>query len=63
SFNWAEDFVEYITFYYLTQYLNVNYIILVKENGEIIYSYEPMKANHIIARSKMLDTILLSSID
>jgi hypothetical protein len=62
SYNWAEDFAEYITFYYLTQNLNVDYTILVKENGEIIYSYRPMESRHIIARSTLLDHTLLSSI-
>ncbi|UCB46061.1 MAG: hypothetical protein JSV25_01165 [Spirochaetota bacterium] len=63
SFNWAEDFVEYITFYHLTQNLNVKYTILVKENGEVIYSYEPMKSKHILVRSKLLDYTLLNNIE
>jgi hypothetical protein len=60
SFNWAEDFAEYITYYYLTRHLELDYRVVVKRYDEVIYEYEPMKEPHIIVRSTLLDGELLA---
>ena len=55
SFNWAEDFAEYVTFLYMTQHLNLDYRIVIRRNDGAIYRYEPMSSERVIARSGLLD--------
>ena len=43
TLNWAEDMVEMLTFYHLTEKLKQPFIIKVLKNGREIYRYEPMK--------------------
>lgn len=59
SLNWADDFAEYITFYYMIRSLGITYRITVKRNGESVYNYEPMRSERIIARSRLLDKELV----
>jgi hypothetical protein len=59
SLNWADDFAEYVTFYYMTRHLNLTYRIVVRRNDETIYMYEPMRSERIIARSRLLDKELV----
>ncbi|MCP4134285.1 MAG: hypothetical protein GY754_25145 [bacterium] len=44
SLNWAEDLAEFVTYYHLTQKLGEKYVISVKKNNKVLFSYEPMKS-------------------
>ena len=57
--NWADDFAEYVTFYYSIRSLGITYRITVKRNGEPVYNYEPMRSERIIVRSRLLDKELV----
>ena len=59
SLNWADDFAEYITFYHMTQHLDLDYRIVIRRNDETIYMYEPMRSERIIVRSRLLDKELV----
>ncbi len=49
SLNWAEDVVELLTFYHLTEKLKSRFIIKIIKNSEEIYRLEPMK-NPLVRR-------------
>jgi hypothetical protein len=48
--NWADDFAETYTFYYLKKKFNIEYEILYMENGKIIQSYIP--TNNILVKQR-----------
>ncbi len=54
SKNWAEDFAEYVSFYYLTNILNTQYSIIVKKKGREIYNIKPVGMKHIFQREKIV---------
>ena len=50
SSNWAEDLAEMLTFYHLTQKMDIPYTIRVKRNGKTIYSIQPMNSLRVKRR-------------
>ena len=56
--NWAEDFADYITLYYLTHYLGMNYRIGIFDNGKTLFDYEPFANRTVSDRFYQLDDIL-----
>jgi len=57
SKNWAEDFAEYATFYYLTQSLKQPYKINIIKNNLTIKSIEPFNNPEIWRRGKSISKI------
>lgn len=53
--SWYEDIAELVTIYHLTNKLNQPFVLYVKENGEIISKFEPMKNKLVKKRLKQLD--------
>ncbi|MFH0975350.1 MAG: hypothetical protein V1874_06170 [Spirochaetota bacterium] len=49
--NWAEDFVEYFTWYYFTVKLKQPYKSRVAAAGKILLEYEPMKSEKVLKRA------------
>lgn len=62
SFNWAEDFAEYVTYYYFVHGLGLKYRITVRKNGTVLYRYEPLKKEEIRDRSGLIDKKLALSL-
>jgi hypothetical protein len=58
SRNWAEDFAEYITWYYLTQVLHQPYKIEVQYSDEIEYIYSPMESLLVLKRAESIGSLL-----
>lgn len=54
SMSWAEDLVEFVAYYHLTEVLKQPYKIKVLKNNKIIMQYEPMKSDEAIKRSKLI---------
>lgn len=63
TFNWAEDFAEYLTFYYLTRKRNTDYTITVAEDGNVLYQYRPFTRNRVLARAQDLPLQLRNGLD
>ena len=59
STSWAEDFAEFVTFYYLVNSLGVRYAMTITQDGESVFSYEPMKSQTVLVRAHLLDSRLL----
>lgn len=51
STNWAEDFAEYVTWYYWTQALHQPYTIQLLQDGKIAFEYAPMKSKGVLTRA------------
>ncbi|MBN2325250.1 MAG: hypothetical protein JXQ30_16085 [Spirochaetes bacterium] len=62
TFNWAEDFAEYVTYYYLVYGLGIEYRITVLKNGRIVYRYEPLIRSDVRNRIGQIDTELAGSL-
>jgi len=58
STNWAEDFAEFVTFYYLVQALGAHYAMRIEHEGRTVFAYEPMRSPLVIARARLLDSEL-----
>lgn len=52
--SWYEDAAELITIYHLTQKLNQPFIIYVKDKGNVLVKFEPMKNKFVKRRVKKL---------
>ena len=52
---WAEDFAEFVTFYYLIHELGATYRIAVSESGANVFVYEPMNNPKVTDRLAHLD--------
>ncbi len=63
SFSWAEDFAEYVTFYYLVRVLGMRYEICVKRNGATVFSWEPMESRAVLRRAALIEPELFQSPD
>lgn len=55
--NWADDFAETYTFYYLKRKFNIEYEILYMENGKIIQSYIPTNNELVKQRYSLFSNI------
>jgi len=55
SFSWAEDFSEFVTFYYLVFSLGATYEIEIKQKNDLIFSYRPMESSLVTVRVAHLD--------
>jgi hypothetical protein len=53
--NWAEDFAEFVTFYYLVQAWGAHYAIRVEHQGDTLFTYEPMRSPLVTERARLLD--------
>jgi hypothetical protein len=53
--NWAEDYAEYTTLYYFTQYLHMEYRIRILQKNESIWEYKPLANNMVLQRESFLD--------
>ena len=60
SANWAEDFAEYVTFFYLTQARGYSYALRVRRAGEIVVELEPMRSPEVLDRARHLEPDLLA---
>lgn len=60
SANWAEDFAEYVTFFYLTQARGYSYALRVRRAGEIVVELEPMRSPTVLDRARHLVPDLLA---
>lgn len=61
SSNWAEDFAEYVTFFYLTQVRGYSYALRVRQAGEVVVELEPMRSPAVLDRARHLDRDLLAA--
>lgn len=52
SRNWAEDFAEYMTWYYLTKVLDQPYEIQVFKDDKLELSYQPMSTQRVLQRAE-----------
>lgn len=52
--NWAEDYAEYISLYYMTQVLKLKYNIKIFENEKLIYKYAPFENEQVLKRAEKL---------
>ena len=60
SFSWAEDFAEFVTFYYLVHCLGAHYAIRIERDGEPVLVYEPMTSPTVRDRASLIDPELLT---
>lgn len=58
STNWAEDFAEYMTWYWWTQNLHQPYTIELNRDGSPIWNYAPMSEARILDRAKLILPLL-----
>ncbi len=63
TFNWAEDFAEYMTFYYLTRRLKTDYTITVSANDKVLYQYQPFAKKQVVDRAGQLPSLLRQGSD
>ena len=54
TFNWAEDFAEYMTFRYLTKEKGTDYTITVSDKGKIVFQYQPFENEQVADRERDL---------
>ena len=59
SISWAEDFAEYVSFYYLVHSLGAQYTIRVERNDHLLYEYKPMQSPGVMDRVRFIDPALL----
>ena len=52
--SWAEDFAEYVTYYHLTQNLNMKYAIRILEGDHLLFEYEPFSNQIVLDRVRDL---------
>jgi len=52
--NWADDFAETYTFYYLKERFNIDYKVMYKKNGNIIKTYIPTTNKLVLQRYPLL---------
>lgn len=53
--SWYEDIAELVTIYHLTNKLNQPFVVYIKENGQIMSKFEPMKNKLVKKRLKQLE--------
>ncbi|MBT2560215.1 hypothetical protein J7E50_03135 [Pedobacter sp. ISL-68] len=53
--NWHDDIAELLAIYHMTKKLKQPYFVVVKQNGRVVYKYEPMKNQLVKKRLKQLD--------
>ncbi|MBT3276131.1 MAG: hypothetical protein HN368_23485 [Spirochaetales bacterium] len=61
SFSWAEDFAEFVTFYYLVYGFGAHYEIRVMRDGESLFTYQPMDSLIVAVRAGLIEPDLLRS--
>ena len=59
SISWAEDFAEFVTFYYLVHALGARYEIRIERAGKSISYYEPMSSSVVLDRAALIDPELV----
>lgn len=55
--NWADDFAETYTFYYLKKVFAIDYVVTYEENGKAIESYCPTSNQTVARRYSLLTSI------
>ena len=63
ALSWAEDFAEFVTFYYLSHRLGVDYSVRIIRDGQTILEYEPMSSSEVSHRSSLIDPDLLRPVE
>jgi hypothetical protein len=58
STSWAEDFAEFVTFYYLVHGLGAHYSIDVMRGGVTVLTYPPMDSLIVAQRAALIDPAL-----
>ena len=58
SQNWAEDLVEYFTWYYFCNKLQQPYKIKLQIEGQNVYEYEPIKSERVLKRVNSILTLM-----
>jgi hypothetical protein len=58
SMNWAEDFAEFMTWYYLVHYLGQPYEIQVLQDGTVRRRFSPMRSAAAAARAREAEAVL-----
>ena len=58
SKNWAEDFAEGFTWWYLHKYFNINYITNIFDGENLLIIYDPNENELVKARYEIFETIL-----
>ena len=61
SLSWAEDFAEFVTFYYLVHTLGADYSIRVVRDGETLAQLRPMERDDVIRRAQLIDPMLVTA--
>ena len=61
AMNWAEDFAEFVTFYYLVHTLGADYSISVVRNGEALAEFRSMERDEVIRRAELIDPALVTA--
>lgn len=60
ALSWAEDFAEFVTFYYLVYGLGAHYAVRIQRAGKLVFEYEPMASSTVLDREGYLDPELLT---
>lgn len=55
SCNWFEDLAEFVSVYHFTEKLGQPFRIVVRNDDEVVFSYEPMKSKLVKARIGAMD--------
>jgi hypothetical protein len=58
SRSWAEDFAEYMTWYWLTKVQNQPYEIQVFKDGKLEFNYQPMSTRQVLQRASEIVHLL-----
>jgi hypothetical protein len=58
STSWTEDLAEYLTVYYFTRQLHQPFKIELRQNAQVIWSYEPMKSVLVQRRVRHMKRLL-----
>lgn len=61
AFSWAEDFAEFVSFYYLVHAWNADYRIALRRGGKEVAAWRPMDSPHAVRRAGLLDPSLLAA--
>ncbi len=59
TINWAEDFAEYLTFFFLTRELGLNYTLTVSDRGHVLFQYQPFANPQVFDRWRDLPPSLM----
>ena len=58
SKNWAEDFAESFTWWYLFNYFNINYITKIFDDENLMFTFNPNENELVKARYKIYESLL-----